>query len=84
MWLHAWSKKFIAKGKITMKRSEIVDTHQQLAVVLELIESHCSNIELAVDIPHANNMLFLLLLSKHIYCRTASAVDNMKCTTLEF
>ena len=41
------------------------------------------NVELEADVIRLNNVQLLTSTSRHVHCRTANAVDNIKASTLE-
>ena len=55
---------------------------QQMDIPLN-IRQYYNNIELSADMMHVNNIPFLMSISDNIHYRTADAIDNLQCPTLE-
>jgi len=75
--------KYVAKGKTTIKQSELVNIYRQLVELLELIKTYYSDVEVGADIMYVNNMPFLTSISKYMHYRAIRAVDNLECAILE-
>ena len=76
-------RKYVVPGKNARKILDPMDTHSQLVSLCSTIKFHYSDVKLSADTLHANNVTFIASMSEYAHYGTTSAVDNMKCETLE-
>ena len=75
--------KLLAQGNTTRKQPSKADIDSQLLEVPDQIMNCYKNIELLADVLHINNMSFLTSISEDSRYGAISALDNLKCNTLE-
>ena len=75
--------KYDSQRKLTMKYSYHKDVSNQLVELPPTIKMDYSNLLLAEDVLHANDVHLLTSTHNHIHNGIFNAVDNMKGITLE-